>query len=64
MLFVGYFENIESPRGIAWRCRDSLSLRTFLKFSLTDSTPDHSSLTKIGERLLQEVYKEVFGLVL
>lgn len=29
-LFVGYFEGIRSERGIAWRCSDSLSLRSFL----------------------------------
>jgi len=30
MLFVGYFEGIDSQRGIAWRCADSLALRGFL----------------------------------
>ena len=37
MLFVGYFEGVDSQRGIAWRCEDSLSLRKFLGLSLTDS---------------------------
>ena len=35
MLFVGYFEGIESERGLEWRCADSLSLRTFLGLPLT-----------------------------
>ncbi len=48
MLFVGYFEDITSRRGIA----------------LTEATPDHSSLSKIGDRLPVEVYEEVFGFVL
>ena len=39
MLFVGYFEGIDSERGIAWRCADSLGLREFLGFSLTEATP-------------------------
>ena len=47
MLFVGYFEDIDSQRGIAWRCADSLSLRTFLGLAMTEKSPDHSSLTKI-----------------
>ncbi len=64
MLFVGYFEGIDSQRGIAWRCRDSLSLREFLGLLLTDSVPDHSSLTRIRDRLPLEVTQEVFAFVL
>ena len=30
MLFIGYFEGLDSQRGIAWRCADSLALRSFL----------------------------------
>lgn len=64
MLFVGYFEGIESQRGIAWRCDDSLSLKVFLNLEPFDEAPDHSSLTKIGDRLPTEVYREVFQFVL
>lgn len=64
MLFIGSFEAIESQRGIAWRCQDRLSLRTFLKFSLHEATPDHPSLSKIGDRLPRDVYEEVFAFVL
>jgi transposase len=64
MLLVGYFEGIQSQRGIAWRCADSLSLRKFLGIPLTQSTPDHSSLTVIRERLPQSVYETVFEWVL
>src|SRR5690606_20237799 len=42
MLFVGYFEGIDSQRGIAWRCHDSRSLRAFLGYTATEETPDHS----------------------
>jgi len=35
MLFIGYFEGLDSQRGIAWRCADSLGLRAFLGFRLT-----------------------------
>jgi transposase len=51
MLMVGFFENIGSERGIASRCADSLSIRGFLGYSLTEATPDHSSLSVIRERL-------------
>ncbi|MCG8583773.1 MAG: transposase [Pirellulales bacterium] len=44
MLLVGYFEGIDSQRGIAWRCADSLSLREFLGVPLGEDTPDHSRL--------------------
>ncbi len=64
MLLVGYFEGIDSQRGIAWRSRDSLSLREFLGLSITDKVPDHSSLTVIRKRLPLEVHEKVFQLVL
>lgn len=64
MLLVGYFEGIGSQRGIAWRCADSLSLREFLGIPLTEDTPDHSSLTRIRDRLPREVHLAVFQFVL
>ena len=64
MLFIGYFEGIDSQRGIAWRCSDSLSLRSFLGLKPTDSVPDHSSLTIIRQRLPKELIEQVFSFVL
>lgn len=64
MLMVGYFEGLGSQRGIAWRCGDSLSLRKFLGVKLTESTPDHSSLTRVRDRLPLEVHQKAFELVL
>lgn len=64
MLLVGYFEGIGSQRGIAWRCADSLSLRAFLGVPLTEDTPDHSSLTRVRDRLPLEIHSAVFQLVL
>lgn len=64
MLFIGYFEGIDSQRGIAWRCEDSLSLRSFLGIRLTESAPDHSSLSRIRDRYAIEVVEEVFAFVL
>jgi transposase len=64
MLIVGYFENIDSQRGIAWRCGDSLSLREFLGVPLGEMTPDHSTMTNTRKRLPAEVFEEVFQFVL
>ncbi len=64
MLIVGYFEGIQSSRGIAWRCADSLSLRSFLGLPLTENTPDHSSLSHLRDRLSHEVHEAIFAWVL
>jgi transposase len=64
MLFVGYFEALGSQRGIAWRCADSLSLRAFLGIPWNEATPDHSSLTKIRQRLPLDVHDRAFLFVL
>jgi transposase len=64
MLLVGYFEGIDSQRGIAWRCADSLSLRQFLGLTLEENSPDHSTLSITRRRLPPEVFAEVFQFVL
>ena len=64
MLMVGYFEGIDSERGIAWRCADSRTLSGFLGYGPTESTPDHSSLSRIRERIDLETHEEVFTWVL
>jgi transposase len=64
MLFVGYFEGIDSERGICWRCADSLSLREFLGLDMKQTVPDHSSLSRIRSRLPLEVHHKVFLFVL
>jgi transposase len=64
MLMVGFFENIASERGIAERCNDSISLRAFLGYDLTGTTPDHSTLSIIRQRLGEKIYDQVFLLIL
>lgn len=64
MLMVGYFEGLDSERGIAWRCADSLSLKEFLGYRLEEATPDHSSLSRIRTRLDLETHQAAFDLVL
>ena len=64
MLLVGYFEGIESQRGIAWRCGDSRSLAEFLGYGPHEATPDHSTLSITRKRLPPEVFDDVFQFVL
>ena len=64
MLLVGYFEGLDSERGICWRCADSLSLREFLQLDTMQAVPDHSSLSRIRTRLPLEIHHDVFTFVL
>ena len=64
MHLIGFFEGIDSERGIAWRVRDSLSLREFLGYGLADATPDHSTLSVVRNRLDLEAHRWAFDLVL
>ena len=60
MLLIGYFEGLESQRGIAWRCADSLSLHEFLNVAPHEPTPDHSTLTNTRRRLPPEIFADIF----
>jgi transposase len=64
MHLIGYFEGIDSERGLEWRCADSLSLREFLRLGTTEPVPDHSWLSKTRARLPLEVHEAVFSWVL
>lgn len=64
MHLVGYFEGLDSERGIEWRCADSLSLREFLLLESRERVPDHSWLSRTRSRLPLEVHDEVFTWVL
>ena len=64
MHLIGYFEGIDSERGLEWRCADSLSLREFLRLGTTEPVPDHSWLSKTRSRLPLEVHEAVFTWVL
>jgi transposase len=63
-LMIGYFEGIESERGIAWRLKDSLSLRSFLGIALDEDTPDHSTISRTRRLIDLETHKQVFSWVL
>jgi len=64
MMMVGFLEGIGSDRGIAARCADSLIIRRFLGYALTEETPDHSSLTVFRQRLPDMVFQAAHEVVL
>jgi transposase len=63
-LMIGYFEGIEAERGIAWRLKDSLSLRRFVGIALDEDTPDHSTISRTRRLIDVETHQEVFAWVL
>jgi transposase len=64
LLLIGYFEGIDSERGIAWRAADSLALRQFLGVSLEQMPADHSTISRTRRLIAVETHQEVFGWVL
>jgi len=64
LLLIGYFEGIDSERGIAWRAQDSLGLRRFLRVGLEGSPPDHSTISRTRRLIDVETHREVFTWVL
>jgi transposase len=63
-LLLGYFEGIDSERRIAWQLADSLSMRKFLGYALTEETPDHSSFSRTRRLYSVETHRAVFRWVL
>jgi transposase len=64
MLLLGYFEGIDSERGIAWRAADSLGVRQFLGIGLDEGTPDHSTISRTRRLMDIETHKKVFSWIL
>ena len=60
LLLVGYFEGIDSERGIAWRAADSIGLRKFLGIGLDEQTPDHSTISRTRRLIDVETHQQVF----
>ncbi len=63
-LLIGYFEGIDSERGIGWRIGDSLSLRHFLQVEFDEATPEHSTISRTRRLIDLETHRAVFGWVL
>src|SRR5215210_9318675 len=64
LLLIGYFEGIDSERGIAWRAADSLGLRQFLRIGLDEETPNHSTISRTRRLIDVETHRKVFVWVL
>jgi transposase len=64
LLLLGFFEGIDSERGIAWRVADSLSLREFLGYGLNEDTPDHVTISRTRRLVEETTHQAVFGWVL
>jgi len=60
LLLVGYFEGIDSERGIAWRATDSLAVRSFLRLALDEAPPDHSTISRTRRLIDLETHRAVF----
>src|SRR6202045_2825129 len=60
LLLVGYFEGIDSERGIAWRASDSLAVRSFLRLPVDEPTPDHSTISRTRRASHLGGHRDVF----
>jgi len=60
LLLVGYFEGLDSERGIAWRAADSLAIRTFVGLGLEMAAPDHSTMSRTRRLIDVETHRAVF----
>jgi transposase len=60
-MLVGYFEGLDSERGMAWRAADSLAVRSFLGLGLEEQAPDHSTISRTRRLIDVETHREVFG---
>jgi transposase len=60
LLLVGYFEGIDSERGIVWRAADSLTIRRFVRLALDEAVPDHTTLSRTRRLIDVETHRAVF----
>src|SRR5229473_2131205 len=60
LLLIGYFEGLDSERGIAWRAADSLAVRRFLRLGLEEGAPDHSTISRTRRLIDLETHRAVF----
>ena len=60
LLLVGYFEGVDSERGIAWRTADSLAIRRFLRIAWDEAVPDHSTISRTRRLIDLETHRAVF----
>lgn len=64
LLLIGYFEGLDSERGMSWRASDSLAIRGFLELGLSENAPDHSTISRTRRLIDVETHREVFSWIL
>src|ERR1700694_3989147 len=64
LMMIGFFEGLDSERGIAWRVADSLTLRQFLSIGLDEETPDHVTISRTRRLIDGETHQRIFTWVL
>ena len=64
VMMIGFFEGLDSERGIAWRLADSLTLRQFLSIGLDENTPDHVTISRTRRLIDAETHQRIFSWVL
>ena len=64
IMMIGFFEGLDSERGIAWRLADSLTLRQFLSIGLDEKTPDHVTISRTRRLIDGETHQRIFSWVL
>lgn len=64
MILVGYLYGIKSDRRLCEEITYNLAYRWFCRLSLKDKVPDHSSLTRIRDRLDEGIFSHFFLYVL
>src|SRR3954451_2691533 len=64
IMMIGFFEGLDSERGIAWRLADSLTLREFLSIGLDENTPDHVTISRTRRLIDAETHQRTFTWVL
>src|SRR5215813_4985343 len=64
VMMVGFFEGVDSERGIAWRLADSLTLRQFLSIGLDENPPDHVTISRTRRLIDGETHQRIFTWVL
>jgi transposase len=60
VMMIGFFEGLDSERGIAWRLADSLTLRQFLSIGLDENTPDHVTISRTRRLIDGEIHQRIF----
>ena len=60
LLLVGYFESLDSERGIAWRAAYSLAVRSFVGLGLDTAAPYHSTISRTRQLIYVETHLAIF----